>query len=282
MKVSADHEQDTLVERMRRRDRTKPESDRIVPVTFCIDRKINLQHTANQALTSFLARTDAMNNPAKVKKYYKVKSLDEMGVTYFGTLDFVAAIERQGKRGLFDNFGRDEKRTRDAVTRLKGSFLEYMRDSRIVASVMAESPSLEPLLADPYDSYDWEREREFCLLEPDMPEMSKWEETAVDVGRNVLTLQGDHYIYMALDLSANPFLTEERNGIRSHFKTEFGLTLLDRERWQDGKPIRHIMHSTFARVPEQVFFDQPPIITEPPLRMAFMEPRIDAHANVGK
>jgi len=281
MKVQADYELDTSTESMRRRQ-VKTESDRITPVTFCIDRKIDAGHSANQALSSFLASMNAANNPTKGKRRYAVKSLGEMSVTYFGTLDFVAAIEQQGKRGLFQGFGRDEKRTRDAVTKVKGSFIEYLRDSRMVASVMAESSSLEPLLGDPFDDYDWRYDDGFSPEGNDEARSIKWEDGVAAVGRQGLTLDGNNYVYVALDLSSNPFLVEERSAIREHFKTEFGLRLQDRERWKNGKPIAHIMHSTIAKVPDSVFFDQPPVIGRLPGEIALLAPGIEAHANVNK
>jgi len=271
-----------VIEPMRRRQQ-KPTSDRITPVTFCIQRKIDADNPANDELAAFLQDTDAANNAKRGKRKYPIKAIDGITTTYFGTLDLLAAVERQGGRGIFRNFGRDEKQTRDVMMKLKGSFMEYLRESRIIDSVMAESPLLEPLLENPFGMYGdgWtDVLPTYPFDETSKP--SRWDDTPVKIGDTILALEGNNYVYVALDLSPNEFLTEERDGIRNHYRSEFGLNLLDGERWQDGKPLRHVMHSTVLKLSDAVFFTQPPEFGVPPSGAVFCSPEIEAHTTIGK
>lgn len=282
MRVSQEYELDTLVEPMRRQQQ-KPISGRITPVTFCIQRRIDPKSPVNSELATFLDEIDVANNSKRGKKKYPSKAFDEIATTYFGTLDLLAAVERQGNRGVFRNFGHDEKQTRDIMTRLKGSFMDYLRDSRIVDSVMAESPFMEPLLESPFRDYDddW-APQPLAYRSDEAVTPMKWDDTPVKIGDSVLALEGNNYMYIALDLSSNAFLAEERDGVRSHYKSVFGLNLLDRERWQDGKPLKHIMHATVLKVPDNIFFTQPPELGTPPSEVVFHSPEIEAHTSIGR
>ena len=218
--------------------RANYQNDQTIITRLHIGRKIDLGQPGVAGIREVID-TVKSNNP-KFVEYSKdsITKIDELGITYFGKFSFQNAIRRSHRKD-FALFGKDPKATRDTVTKLKGSFIDFLKDSRFIQAFVEDPVCLDEFDLEVLSYGNSEEARDYA---------KKWSETSVKIEPTILALDGNGSQYFAFDLNQNDVLHEEKNSIQEFFQTEHGLMLEDPKHERDGRLIPHRLHSTFAKV----------------------------------
>ena len=147
----------------------------------------------------------------------------DVSLTYFGSYVIQRAIRSSTDR-LYRNFGTDRKQTRDIATKLKGSFMDFLRESRAI-QVSMQDPFMP--LGIESENLEYRQGRGQPILPGD--EAYKWATAQVNIAPTPIMLPGKHAKYFALDVDQNEFLREEKEDIRDFFRTQHHMAIFGAE-----------------------------------------------------
>ena len=199
------------------------------------------QDSMRPSLFGFLEELDGIYAERWSRRKSPVRR--DLSITYFGDYAIRCAIQ-SSTDPIYRNFGTNIKTSRDIVTKLKGSFMDFLSESRAVQVAM-QDPFVPLGLEGANDMDEYSRATHGGILPGDAA--YKWSTAEVGVAPTPILLPGNHRWYLALDIDQNDFLQEEREDIRDFFQTQHHLALQHRPHERNGEEVPDMLHGTVAR-----------------------------------